>query len=66
MIMADTKEVSEYRTQNLSMLQPAEISNVQKMPQPEQTLLRSTKDSGSDSEIETWSLNRAINKVSGF
>ena len=45
------------------MLQPAGITNVQTIPQPEQTLQRSTKDSGSDSEIETWSFDRAINEV---
>ena len=45
------------------MLQPAEITNVQTIPQPEQTLQHSTKDSGSDSEIETWSFDRAINEV---
>ena len=45
------------------MLQPAEVTNVQTIPQPEQTLHHSTKDSGSDSEIETWSFDRAINEV---
>ena len=47
--------------QNSSFLQPAEIMNVQTIP-PEQTLQRSTKDSGLDSEIETWSFDKAINE----
>ena len=42
------------------MLQPEEITNVKTIPQPEQTLQCST---GSDSEIETWSSDRAINEV---
>ena len=45
------------------MLQPAEITNVLTVWQPEHTLQCSTKDSGSDSEIETWSFDRAINEV---
>ena len=52
--------------QNPSILQPVEITNVQTIPQPEQTLQRSTKDSGSESEIETWSFDRAINEVFGL
>ena len=42
----------------LSMLQPAEITNVLTVSQPEHTLQRPTKDSGSDSETETWSFDR--------
>ena len=45
------------------MLQHMKITNVQTIPQPEQTLQHSTKDSGSDSEIETWSFDRAISEV---
>ena len=54
---------SQQAAQNPSFLQPAEINNVQTIPQPEQTLQCSTKDSGSESEIETWSFDRAINEV---
>ena len=54
---------SPQAAQNLSMLQPAEITNVQLIPQPQHTLQCSTKDSGSDSEIETWSFDRAVNEV---
>ena len=53
---------SPQTAQNPSILQPAEIT-VQTIPQPEQTLQGSTKDSGSESEIETWSFDRAINEV---
>ena len=53
---------SPQAAQNPSILQPAEITNVQTIP-PEQTLQRSSKDSGSDSEIETWSFDRAVNEV---
>ena len=56
---------SPQAAQNPSMLQPVEITNVQTVPQTEQTLQRSTKNSGSDSEIENWSFDRAI-KFSGF
>ena len=44
-------------------LQPAEITNVPTIPQPEYVFQRSTKDSGSDSEQETWSFDRAINDI---
>ena len=54
---------SPQAAQNPSMLQPVEITNVQTIPQPEQTLQCSTKDLGSDSEIETWSFDRAINEI---
>ena len=54
---------SPQATQNPSMLQPAEITNVQTIPQPEQTLQCSTKDSGSHSEIENWSFDEAFNEV---
>ena len=54
---------SPQAAENPSMLQPAEITNVLTIPQPEHTLQRSTKDSGSDSEMETWSFDRAINEV---
>ena len=47
---------SPQAAQNPSILQPAEITNVQTIP-PEQTLQRSTKDSGSGSEIE---INEAV------
>ena len=56
---------SPQAAQNPSMLQPAEITNVQTIPQTEQTLQHSPKDSGSDSEIKNWSFDRAI-KFSGF
>ena len=46
-----------------SMLQPAEITNVPTISQPEHTLQRPTKDSVSDSETETWSFDMAINEV---
>ena len=45
------------------MLQPAEITNAPTIPQPDQTFQHSSKESGSDSEIETWSFDRAINEV---
>ena len=45
------------------MLQVAEITNVPAIPQPEYTLHHSSRDSGSDWEIETWSFDRAINEV---
>ena len=48
--------------QNPSFLQPEEITNVQTLP-PEQTLQRPLRDSGSKSETETWSFDRAINEV---
>ena len=53
---------SPQAAQNPSILQHAEITNVQTIP-PEQTLQHSTKDSGLDSEIETLSFDRAINEV---
>ena len=61
MIMADTKEVDiDHR---LHRIWVCYITNVQIIPQPQQTLQRSAKDSGSDSELETWSFDRAINEV---
>ena len=45
------------------MLQPAEITNVTSIPQPEHFTQHSTKDSGSESEHEIWSFDRAINEV---
>ena len=48
--------------QNPSFLQPEERTNVQTLP-PEQTLQRPSRDSGSESETETWSFDRAITKV---
>ena len=45
------------------MLQPAEITNVPTIPQPEHVIQHSTTDSGSESYMETWSFDRAINKV---
>ena len=49
--------------ETLIMLQPAEITNVPTIPQPEHVIQCSTKDSGSDSELETWSFDRAINDI---
>ena len=48
--------------QNPQVLQPEEIPNVQTMT-PEQTLPRPSRDSGSDTEMETWSFVKAINEV---
>ena len=48
--------------QNPSILHPTEITNAYTI-QPEQTLQSSTKDSGSDSEIEIWSFDRIINEI---
>ena len=48
--------------QNPDILQPEEVTNVQTIT-PEQTLLHPSKDSGSESEMETWSFDRAINEV---
>ena len=45
------------------MLQPAEVGNVSTISQPEYIIQRSTKDSGSETEMETWSCERAINEV---
>ena len=45
------------------MLQPAETSNVTPIPQPENIAQYSAKDSGSESEQEIWSFDRAINEV---
>ena len=45
--------------QNPDILQPEEVTNVQTIT-PEQTLLHPSKDSGSESEMETWSFDRAI------
>ena len=53
---------SPQAVQNANILQPAEITNVQTIL-PEQTLQHPSKDSGSDSENETWSFYRAINEV---
>ena len=53
---------SPQAVQNTNILQPVEITNVQTIL-PEQTLQHPSKDSGSDSEIETWSFDRAINEV---
>ena len=53
---------SPQAVQNTNILQPAEIINVQTIL-PEQTLQHPSKDSGSDSEIETWSFDKAINEV---
>ena len=47
----------------LPMLQPAELTNVTSIPQPEHFTQHSTKDSGSDSEHEIWSFDRAINDI---
>ena len=52
--MADTKDPQ--------VLQPEEIPTVQKMTS-ELTIPRSSRDSGSDIEIETCSFDRAINEV---
>ena len=48
--------------QNPQVLQPEEISNIQTMT-PEQVMPRPSRDSGSDNEMETWSIDRAINEV---
>ena len=63
--MVDTKRNRHtlQAIETLITLQPAEITNVQTIPQPELVIHRSTKDSGSDSEQETWSFDRAINEV---
>ena len=45
------------------MLQPVEITNAPIITQPDQIFQCSSKDSGSDSEIETWSFESAINEV---
>ena len=45
------------------MLQPVEITNVPTISQPEYVIQRSTKDSGSETEMETWSFDRAIKEV---
>ena len=52
-IMADTREVdSPQAVQNLQAIQPEEIPNVQTMT-PEHTLPRSSRDSGSNTKMET-------------
>ena len=53
---------SPQAVQNPQVLQPEELSNVRTMT-PEQTLLRPSRDSGSDTEMETWTFDRAINEV---
>ena len=53
---------SPQAVQNPQSLQPEEIPNVQTMT-PEQTSPRPSRDSGFDTEMETWSFDRAINKV---
>ena len=53
---------SPQAVQNKIILQPEEITNVQTIL-PEQTLQHPSKDSGLDSEIETWSFDRAVNEV---
>ena len=49
--------------ETLVVLQPAEITNVPTISQPEYVIQCSTKDSGSETEMETWSFDRAINEV---
>ena len=53
---------SPQAVQNLQVLQPEEIPNVQTMT-PEQTLPCLSRDSDSNTEMETWSFDRAIIKV---
>ena len=53
---------SPQAVQNPRILQPEEIPNVQTMT-PEQTLPRPSRDTGSDTKMETWSFDRAINEI---
>ena len=48
------------------MLQLAEKTNVLTIHQPEHFIQRSTKDLVSDSELETWFFDRAMNEVFRF
>ena len=61
--MADTREIdSPQAVQDPQVPQPKEEPNIQTMT-PEQVIFRPSRDSGSDSESETWSFDRAINEV---
>ena len=53
---------SPQTVQNPQVLQPEEIPNVPTIT-PEQTMPCPSRDSGSDTEMETWFFDRAINEV---
>ena len=64
MIMVDIKELDNIlRLQVPTMLQPDRTIEQTPIIHSENVVQQSSRDTGSDSESETWSFDRAINEV---